>query len=117
MEGAVMDELKARIAQLREGMQALEPDGAEREALGGQALAHALAYLAEIPEAPSNRPPAEAFTHILEPEFAEHGRDPSAVLDYVAACVDRPGFATTSPRFMAYIPGGGLFHSALGDLL
>ena len=28
-----------------------------------------------------------------------------------------PGFATTSPRFMAYIPGGGLFHSALGDLL
>jgi glutamate/tyrosine decarboxylase-like PLP-dependent enzyme len=39
------------------------------------------------------------------------------VLDYVAACVDAPGFATTSPRFMAYIPGGGLFHSAIGDFL
>jgi glutamate/tyrosine decarboxylase-like PLP-dependent enzyme len=31
--------------------------------------------------------------------------------------VNRPGFTTTSPRFMAYIPGGGLFHSALGDFL
>src|SRR5690606_8663104 len=32
-------------------------------------------------------------------------------------CIEAPGFATTSPRFMAYIPGGGLFHSALGDLI
>src|SRR4030095_13854889 len=51
------------------------------------------------------------------PEFTASGRDPARVLDYVAECVDRPGFATTSPRFMAYIPGGGLFHSALGDML
>jgi aromatic-L-amino-acid decarboxylase len=113
----MIDELKARIAELRGQMQALEPGGAERETLGGQALAHALAYLDAVPDAPSNRPAAEVFTRILEPEFAEQGRDPSAVLDYVAACVDGPGFATTSPRFMAYIPGGGLFHSALGDFL
>ena len=57
------------------------------------------------------------FAQRLDPEFAEQGRDPARVLDYVAQCVDRPGFATTSPRFMAYIPGGGLFHSAIGDFL
>ena len=34
-----------------------------------------------------------------------------------AECVDRPGITTASPRFMGYIPGGGLFHSALGDFL
>jgi len=39
------------------------------------------------------------------------------VLDYVGACIEKPGIATTSPRFMGYIPGGGLFHSALGDML
>ena len=33
------------------------------------------------------------------------------------ARIERPGIATTSPRFMGYIPGGGLFHSALGDML
>ena len=98
-------------------MRPLEPEGAEREALGRMALDHALAYLDRVPEAPSNRPWAEVFSQRLDPEFAEEGRDAAAVLDYVAACVDRPGFATTSPRFMAYIPGGGLYHSALGDFL
>jgi glutamate/tyrosine decarboxylase-like PLP-dependent enzyme len=38
-------------------------------------------------------------------------------LDYVGAAIEQPGIATTSPRFMGYIPGGGLYHSALGDFL
>jgi glutamate/tyrosine decarboxylase-like PLP-dependent enzyme len=113
----MMDELRQKIADLRMAMQPLEPDGGERDDLGRQALDHALAYLAEVPEAPSNRPWAEVFSRRLEPEFTEEGRNAADVLDYVESCVDRPGFATTSPRFMAYIPGGGLFHSALGDLL
>ena len=98
-------------------MRPLEPEGVEREELGRRALDHALAYLDQVADAPSNRPWAEVFSRLLEPEFAEDGREAAAVLDYVAACVDRPGFATTSPRFMAYIPGGGLYHSALGDFL
>src|SRR5207237_6125054 len=57
------------------------------------------------------------FAQRIDPEFTEEGRNPEAVLDYVATCVDRPGFATTSPRFMAYIPGGGVPYSAFGDLL
>ncbi len=113
----MIEELKQRISELRSAMRPLEPDGAAREVLGGQAMAHALAYLGQVPDAPSNRSWAEVFSQRLEPEFEELGRDASAVLAYVAECVDRPGFATTSPRFMAYIPGGGLFHSALGDLL
>jgi aromatic-L-amino-acid decarboxylase len=113
----MIEALKADIARLREAAASLEPDTDQRRQLGGQALNHALAYLDQVPDAPGNRPWSEVFSQRLDPEFAEAGRDPAAVLDYVAACVDRPGFATTSPRFMAYIPGGGLFHSALGDLL
>ena len=109
--------LKTDIARLRAAALPLEPDAAARRALGAQALDHALAYLDQVEDAPSNRPWSEVFAQSLDPEFAEAGRDPAAVLDYVAQCVDRPGFATTSPRFMAYIPGGGLFHSGLGDLL
>ena len=111
------DEILRQLDSLREAMQPLEPDGSAREALGERVLRHALAYLDQVPEAPANRPWAETFSRRLDPEFPEEGRGVSAVLDYVAACVDRPGFATTSPRFMAYVPGGGLFHSALGDLL
>ena len=61
--------------------------------------------------------PRRCFSQRLDPEFAEAGRDPAVVLDYVGDCIDQPGIATTSPRFMGYIPGGGLFHSALGDML
>ena len=111
------DELRTEIERLRAGGSPLEPDGEARRELGTQALDHALAYLEQVETAPSNRPWAEVFAQRLDPEFAEQGRDPARVLDYVAECIDRPGFATTSPMFMAYIPGGGLFHSALGDLI
>ncbi len=113
----MIDALKTECERLRVEAQPLEPDADQRAALGGQAMAHALAYLDQVEEAPSNRPWSEVFARTLDPEFTDAGRDPAAVLDYVATCIDRPGFATTSPRFMAYIPGGGLFHAGLGDLL
>jgi glutamate/tyrosine decarboxylase-like PLP-dependent enzyme len=93
------------------------PLEADRKALGEQTLAHTLAFLDGVETAPSLRPASEAFADRLDPEFSEEGRDVGAVLDYVGACVEAPGIATTSPRFMGYIPGGGLFHSALGDFL
>ena len=113
----MIDELRAQIGRLRDAAAPLEPDADSRRALGEQALGHALAYWDQVESAPSNRPWSQVFSQQLEPEFAEEGRDPASTLDYVAACVDQPGFATTSPRFMAYIPGGGVPFSAFGDLL
>jgi glutamate/tyrosine decarboxylase-like PLP-dependent enzyme len=113
----MLDDLRGELQRLREAAAALEPDAEQRRALGDQALQHSLDYLDQVESALSNRPWSEVFAQTLEPEFTDGGRDPARVLDYVAECVDRPGFATTSPRFMAYIPGGGLFHSALGDMV
>ena len=113
----MLDTLRSEIEALREAARPLEPDGEERKRLGEMALGHALDYLDAIPDAPSNSPWSDVFARRLEPEFAEEGRDPQDVLDYLGLCVERPGFGTTSPRFMAYIPGGGLFHSALGDMI
>ncbi len=113
----MIDDLRAQIGRLRDAAAPLEPDANSRRALGEQALGHALAYWDQVESAPSNRPWSQVFSQHLEPEFAEEGRDPASTLDYVAACVDQPGLATTSPRFMAYIPGGGVPFSAFGDLL
>jgi glutamate/tyrosine decarboxylase-like PLP-dependent enzyme len=113
----VIEQLRAEIGRLRETAAPLEPDSGERRALGTQALDHALAFLDQVETAPSLRPATEGFSKHLDPEFTEEGRDAAAVLDYVGECIERPGIATTSPRFMGYIPGGGLFHSALGDML
>jgi len=113
----MLDDLRAEILRLRAEASPLEPDAKGRRELGSQALDHVLAYHEQIATASANRPWSEVFAQRLDPEFTEEGRDPARVLDYVAECVDRPGFATTSPKFMAYVPGGGLFYSAMGDLL
>ena len=113
----MIDQLRAEIGRLREAAAPLEPDADARRALGGQALNHALAYWDQVETASSNRPWSEVFSKRLDPEFGEEGRDPARILDYVGTCVEAPGFATTSPRFMAYIPGGGVPYAAFGDLI
>ena len=113
----MIEQLRSQIAELRAGAAPLEPDAGERRETGRHALDHALAYWEQVETAPSNRPWSEVFSQRLDPEFPEQGRDAASVLDYVGACIDAPGFATTSPRFMAYIPGGGVPYSAFGDLL
>lgn len=112
-----LNELRERIAAERALTLPLEPGDAEREALGKQALDHALAYLRGVPDGPSYHPIEQVFSRRLDPELPAIGRDPTEVLGYLRDCVDTPGLAPTSPRFMGYIPGGALFHSALGDML
>ena len=113
----MIDQLRSEIEALRAATAPLEPDSAGRRELGSQALDHALSFLDGLEDAPSLRPASEAFAQIFHPEFVDDGRDAESVLDYFRACIERPGITATSPRFMGYIPGGGLFHSALGDML
>jgi glutamate/tyrosine decarboxylase-like PLP-dependent enzyme len=112
-----VDEQRAGLEALEAAMRPLEPDGEERRRLGEKVLDHALDYLDSVPDAPTNNDWEGVFAQRLDPEFPESAREPGDILSYFGQCVNEPGFTTTSPRFMAYIPGGGLFHSALGDFL
>jgi aromatic-L-amino-acid/L-tryptophan decarboxylase len=112
----MIDALRAKIEALQRAAAPLEPDAAARAALMGQAFDHAQDFLGGLAEGPSHQGWGDAFA-AFDPEFAEAGRDPAEVLDFLGRGVDRPGIATASPRFMGYIPGGGLFHAAIGDFL
>ncbi|HYJ52099.1 MAG TPA: aminotransferase class I/II-fold pyridoxal phosphate-dependent enzyme [Allosphingosinicella sp.] len=113
----MLEGLRAEIEALRAEAAPLEPDAEARDGMLRQAFDHAEDFWAGLAQGPSNVPREQVFAERLAPEFAEAGRDPQSVLDYLGRCVDAPGFTTASPRFMGYIPGGGLFHSALGDFL
>lgn len=108
------DSARAELLRLQAEAAPLEPDEGERTALIEAAAAHAQAFLAGLPEGPSYRSWSDLG---LDPEFGETPRPAEATLDYIARCVDAPGITTASPRFMGYVPGGGLFHAALGDFL
>ena len=108
---------RAELVRLQAAASPLEPGPRERVALAAAAIAHAERFLEELPEGPSYRGAGDPFGSPLDPEFDEEGRPADVALGYLDRCVDRPGITTASPRFMGYVPGGGLFHSAIGDFL
>ncbi len=109
--------LRSEIEVLERAAAPLEPDAGARAALMNLALGHAQEFLDDLADGPANRSWEEVFADPLEPEFAEDGRDPADILAWLGRSVDRPGITTASPRFTGYIPGGGLFHAAVGDFL
>jgi aromatic-L-amino-acid decarboxylase len=113
----MIEALRSELEGLAAAAAPLEPDAPARAAMLDAAAAHAQAFWAGLADGPSYRSRDEAFAIRLDPEFPEAGRAPEDALAYLAACVDAPGITTASPRFMGYIPGGGLFHSAVGDFL
>jgi glutamate/tyrosine decarboxylase-like PLP-dependent enzyme len=108
---------RAELAALQAEAAALEPDAQARRRLLTLVGDHAEGFLEDLAEGPSYRSQDQVFARRLEPEFDEAGRSAEETLGFIGATVDRPGITTASPRFMGYVPGGGLFHSALGDFL
>ncbi len=107
----------ARLLELQEAAAPLEPDSATRASLAGLTVEHVQAFLTGLEDGPSYAEWTGANAAALAAPFPEAGRDPGTVLAEFDACVARPGIATASPFFTGYIPGGGLFHAALGDFL
>ncbi|MEA3010612.1 MAG: aromatic-L-amino-acid/L-tryptophan decarboxylase [Sphingomonadales bacterium] len=108
---------RADIFRLQAESAPLEPDAGARSAIAAAAFAHAEQFLEGLVDGPTYRGWGEAPAQPLKPEFADEGRSAQETLAYLGRCVDRPGIATASGRFMGYVPGGGLFHSAIGDFL
>ncbi|MEO7178892.1 MAG: aminotransferase class V-fold PLP-dependent enzyme [Allosphingosinicella sp.] len=109
--------VRAELLRLQKESAPLEPDAGARMAIAAAAFAHAQHFLEDLSDGPTYRGWSEAPAQPLDPEFADEGRPLEETLAYLDRCVDRPGIATASGRFMGYVPGGGLFHSAIGDFL
>ena len=103
----------ARIKALAAAARLLEPDAATRHALMTAVTAHAERFLEGLPE----RPTYDGASGGVPPNFAEGPGEIEQALAHLAEHVEGSGIATASGRFLGYIPGGGLFHAALGDFL
>ena len=95
----------------------LEPGPEERAALLALVSAFAEEYLQGNETGPAyiNRPDFGAG--LLDYPIGEEGIGIQASLDLIREHVTTTGLNPTSGRFLGYIPGGGLFYSALGDFL
>lgn len=95
----------------------LDPGSEERRRLMDEVFGYATTYLDSIPTAPAYFDRPDRGVGLLEAGLTEEGIGIEAALGLLGREVDSVGINTTSGRFLGYIPGGGLFHSALGDFL
>lgn len=87
--------------------------------LVNETMQRLMSMLAELPTAPLHHPELadEAYMQALIEAVPETGSDFSALLDHLFSECLPPSLNATSPGFMGYVPGGGLFHAAVADLL
>lgn len=106
-----------KLRQLEEISRLLDPDAAQRQALLNQVIAYADQYLANLAAAPVYTAQPDNGRALYDSPFTEEGISLNRALALLQKNVDSTGLNTGSGRYLGYIPGGGLFHSALGDYL
>ncbi|HVE65104.1 MAG TPA: aminotransferase class I/II-fold pyridoxal phosphate-dependent enzyme [Thermoanaerobaculia bacterium] len=96
----------------------LELSADEMRALVDAATRRVIEYVESLPRQPSadTQGGAELARSLVEP-LPERGRPYEELLDLVFDRVVRKGFGTAGPGYLAYIPGGGIVHSAVADFV
>jgi len=94
----------------------LDPDKTTRSELLAEVSDAAESFLDAMSSAPAYAAGADPQP-LLDAAIDEEGIGSTAALELLRQQVFHTGVNATSGRFFGFIPGGGLFHSALGDFL
>jgi aromatic-L-amino-acid decarboxylase len=105
------------IRALQAESRVLEPDSWQRSLLLQQVLDYAESFIESISSRPVFQTADDDGRGLYDSPISENGIDMETALRLISDHVDTPGLNPTSDRFLGYIPGGALYHSALGDYL
>ncbi|MDH3477391.1 MAG: pyridoxal-dependent decarboxylase [Gemmatimonadota bacterium] len=96
----------------------LEMSGAEFTAMVDAAMERIAAHVDSLPVQPSHHlEGAAALARALEEPLPERGSSLDELLHTLFNRAVPTSFNTAGPGYLAYIPGGGLLHSAVADLI
>ena len=104
-----------KIRQLEQAALALEPQAEEREALQHKVLEYTEDFLGKISELPAYVTTEEKGAGITASPVVESPGKFDTLLNLLWEQVDRPGLNPASGGHLGYIPGGGIYVSALAD--
>ncbi len=105
-----------KIKQLEQAASGLEPGADERIVLTARAIGYAEEFLTRLPDMRAYGTET-GQSKMLDQPFSEQASELSKLLEVLTVAVDEEGLNAASGGHMAYIPGGGLYPSALGDYL
>jgi aromatic-L-amino-acid decarboxylase len=108
------------IAEIREAerrARLLEPTAGERLAMRERVVGYAERFLDRIGDLPAYVTTEDKGKGIFDSPIMETPGSIETAIDLIERHVDRPGLNPASGGHLGYIPGGGIYHSALGDYL
>jgi glutamate/tyrosine decarboxylase-like PLP-dependent enzyme len=109
--------LRDLILELEQQSGLLEPNQLERELVRDKVIAYGENFLSKIDSLNAYNRTEDKGSHLLDSPIAETGIDINDAIELVRENVDRPGLNPASGGHLAYIPGGGIYYSSLGDYL
>jgi aromatic-L-amino-acid decarboxylase len=109
--------LLKRLAELENASQALDPGANRRKKLRTAAFASAERFLRKLHASKAYEETADKGAGLLSAPISERGISIEAAIDLFDREVLKPGGHPASGGYLAYIPGGGLYHSAVADFL
>ncbi|MFP5245718.1 MAG: pyridoxal phosphate-dependent decarboxylase family protein, partial [Thermoanaerobaculia bacterium] len=96
----------------------LEPNADEMRALADEAMARIIAHIESLPAQPAmNVDGATEFARTLIEPLPRSGTPYNELLDFLFDEAIPRSFTAAGPGYLAYVPGGGLFHAAIADLI
>ena len=96
----------------------LEPPASEMRDLVHRALEKIIAHIESLPDQPAmNVEGATEFARTLIEPLPARGESYEKLLDFLFDEAIPRSFTAAGPGYLAYVPGGGLFHSAVADLI
>ena len=116
-EDAPDPELLERLRQLERRARPLEPGTSRRRRLREAIVASTERFLRRIETIDGFVEVADPGIGLLDYPITEGGMPLESAVELLEREVVRPGASTATGRHLAYIPGGGIYHSALGDYL
>lgn len=104
------------IRRLEKSSSILEPNSTERSELNQQVMSYSDSFLSEMEGRKAFEVSTSAAEKLLEP-ISEAPTELSEILEIIGTGVDGTGLNPASGGHLGYIPGGGIYASALGDYL
>lgn len=110
-------DLVERIRALEAEARRLEPGSEGRARVRDPVVEYAERFLERLDELKAYEADKSAAERVRSLPVRDEPREPAELLGLLEEAVDTPGLNPASPGHLAYIPGGGLYASSLGDYL
>lgn len=109
--------MKSHIKKLEQEARKLEPSSKERDRLIKKAQKYGNDFLSNLSDKPAYVSSDSMGKGVYNLPIDEHGTDFDQILEVLKSEVDTQGLNPASGKHGGYIPGGGLYPSAVADYL